>query len=78
MGGEQAIAATGSDPRIRAVVAEGVTRMQVADHGWLTGQPVSASRVANEQPRVPGAHDTEIRRRAHDQQTCAYSFSLHP
>ena len=48
MGGEQAIAATGSDPRIRAVVAEGVTGMHVADHGCLTGQPVSASRVANE------------------------------
>ena len=25
----------GSDPRIRAVVAEGVTGLQVADHGWL-------------------------------------------
>ena len=48
MGGEQAIAAMGSDPRIRAVVAEGVTGMQGADHGWLTGQPMSASRVANE------------------------------
>ena len=35
MGGEQAIAAMGSDPRIRAVVAEGVTGLQVADHGWL-------------------------------------------
>jgi alpha-beta hydrolase superfamily lysophospholipase len=35
MGGEQAIAAAGSDPRIRAVVAEGVTGMQLADHGWL-------------------------------------------
>ena len=34
MGGEQAIAA-GVDPRIRAVVAEGVTGMQAADHGWL-------------------------------------------
>jgi pimeloyl-ACP methyl ester carboxylesterase len=34
-GGEQAIAAMGSDPRIRAVVAEGVTGLQVADHGWL-------------------------------------------
>jgi dienelactone hydrolase len=37
MGGEQAIAALGSDPRIRAVVAEGVTGMQAADHGWLPG-----------------------------------------
>jgi uncharacterized protein len=35
MGGEQALAAAGSDPRIRAVVAEGVTGQQVADHGWL-------------------------------------------
>jgi dienelactone hydrolase len=35
MGGEQAIAAMGSDPRIRVVVAEGVTGLQVADHGWL-------------------------------------------
>jgi len=35
MGGEQALAAAGSDPRIRAVVAEGVTGQQLADHGWL-------------------------------------------
>ena len=35
MGGEQAIAAAGADPRIRAVVAEGVTGQQLADHGWL-------------------------------------------
>jgi uncharacterized protein len=35
MGGEQAIAALGSDPRIRAVVAEGVSGLQGADHGWL-------------------------------------------
>jgi pimeloyl-ACP methyl ester carboxylesterase len=35
MGGEQALAAAGSDPRIRAVVAEGATGQQVADHGWL-------------------------------------------
>jgi hypothetical protein len=35
MGGEQAIAAMGSDRRIRAVVGEGVTGMQLADHGWL-------------------------------------------
>jgi uncharacterized protein len=35
MGGEQAIAALGADPRIRAVVAEGVTGLQLADHGWL-------------------------------------------
>lgn len=37
MGGEQAIAAAGSDPRIRIVIAEGVTGMQAADHGWLPG-----------------------------------------
>ena len=35
MGGEQALSAIGTDPRIRAVVAEGVTGMQPADHGWL-------------------------------------------
>jgi dienelactone hydrolase len=34
MGGEQALAAMGSDPRIRAVVAEGATGQQFADHGW--------------------------------------------
>ena len=34
MGGEQALAAAGSDPRIRAVVAEGATGQQTADHGW--------------------------------------------
>jgi uncharacterized protein len=34
MGGEGALAAAGSDPRIRAVVAEGVTGQQLADHGW--------------------------------------------
>jgi uncharacterized protein len=35
MGGEQALAAMGADPWIRAVVAEGVTGQQLADHGWL-------------------------------------------
>ena len=35
MGGEQALAAVGSDPRIRVVVAEGATGQQLADHGWL-------------------------------------------
>jgi uncharacterized protein len=35
MGGEQALAAAGSNPRIRAVVAEGATGQQLADHGWL-------------------------------------------
>ena len=35
MGGEQALAAAGSDARIRAVVAEGATGQQLADHGWL-------------------------------------------
>jgi uncharacterized protein len=34
MGGEGALAAAGSDPRIRAVVAEGVTGQQLADHDW--------------------------------------------
>jgi dienelactone hydrolase len=36
MGGEQALAA-GANPRIRAVVAEGATGQQLADHGWLPG-----------------------------------------
>jgi uncharacterized protein len=36
MGAEQAIVAAGTDQRIRAVVAEGVTGEQLADHGWLT------------------------------------------
>ena len=34
MGGEQALAAVGSDPRIHAVVAEGVEGQQYADRGW--------------------------------------------
>lgn len=34
MGGEQALAAIGADPRIRAVVAEGVEGQQYADRGW--------------------------------------------
>ena len=37
MGGEQALAAAGSDPRIRAVIAEGATGQQLADHGWRPG-----------------------------------------
>ena len=37
MGGEQALVAAGSDARIRAVVAEGATGQQLADHGWLPG-----------------------------------------
>jgi uncharacterized protein len=37
MGGEQALAAAGSDPGIRAVIAEGATGQQLADHGWLPG-----------------------------------------
>jgi pimeloyl-ACP methyl ester carboxylesterase len=35
MGGEQAVAAMGTDPRISAVVGEGVTGQQLADHGWM-------------------------------------------
>jgi uncharacterized protein len=35
MGGEQALAAMGTDPRIRAVVGEGVTGQQLADRGWM-------------------------------------------
>ena len=34
MGGEQALAALGAGQRIRAVVAEGATGQQQADHGW--------------------------------------------
>ena len=34
MGGEQALAAAGADPRIRAVVAEGAEGQQYADRGW--------------------------------------------
>jgi dienelactone hydrolase len=34
MGGEQALAAAGSDPRVRAVVAEGAEGQQLADRGW--------------------------------------------
>jgi pimeloyl-ACP methyl ester carboxylesterase len=34
MGGEQALAATGADPRIQAVVAEGAEGQQYADRGW--------------------------------------------
>jgi uncharacterized protein len=39
MGGEQALVAAGSDRRVRAVVAEGVTGEQLADHGWLPPGP---------------------------------------
>lgn len=35
MGGEEALAAEGMDPRLRAVVAEGVTGRSAADLGWL-------------------------------------------
>ena len=35
MGGEEAIGALGSNPAIRAVVAEGVTGRIAADHAWL-------------------------------------------
>ena len=37
MGGERAISAAAPDPRVRVVIAEGVTGMQAADHGWLPG-----------------------------------------
>jgi pimeloyl-ACP methyl ester carboxylesterase len=37
MGGEEAIGAAGVDPRIRAVVAEGVTGRSGADLDWLVG-----------------------------------------
>ena len=38
MGGEEAIGAAASDPRIRAVVAEGVTGRTDADEHWLSDQ----------------------------------------
>jgi dienelactone hydrolase len=37
MGGEQVLAEAGSDPAIHAVIAEGATGQQLADHGWLPG-----------------------------------------
>lgn len=36
MGGEQALGASGADPRIRAVVAEGATARSAADEAWLS------------------------------------------
>lgn len=36
MGGEEAIGAAGSDPRIRAVVAEGATARRSSDKAWLS------------------------------------------
>lgn len=36
MGGEEAIGAAATDPRIRAVVAEGTTARQAADKAWLS------------------------------------------
>jgi hypothetical protein len=36
MGGEEAIGAAATDPRVRAVVAEGVTGRQAADLRWLS------------------------------------------
>jgi uncharacterized protein len=39
MGGEEALGAAASDPRLRAVVAEGVTARQNADHGYLPDHP---------------------------------------
>ena len=38
MGGEQALGASGADPRIRAVVAEGATARTAADEAWLSEQ----------------------------------------
>jgi uncharacterized protein len=35
MGGEQALAAMAADLRVRAVIGEGVTGQQLADHGWM-------------------------------------------
>lgn len=38
MGGEEAIGAAATDPRIRAVVAEGATARQAADKAWLSDE----------------------------------------
>jgi len=38
MGGEEAIGAAASDPRIRAVVAEGATHRVTADRAWLSDE----------------------------------------
>lgn len=38
MGGEQALGASGADPRIHAVVAEGATARSAADEAWLSEQ----------------------------------------
>ena len=38
MGGEQALGASGVDPRIRAVVAEGATARSAADEAWLSDE----------------------------------------
>ena len=69
MGGEQALAAMGTDQRIRAVVAEGVTGQQTADHGWLpndiTGTidrgwkwvQYTAAGLISGAPRPPGIRD---------------------
>jgi pimeloyl-ACP methyl ester carboxylesterase len=38
MGGEEAIGAAAADPRVRAVVAEGVTGRTAADHAWLADE----------------------------------------
>jgi uncharacterized protein len=39
MGGEEALGAAASDPRLRAVVGEGVTARQNRDRGYLPGHP---------------------------------------
>jgi dienelactone hydrolase len=38
MGGEQALGASGSNPLLRAVVAEGATARQAADEAWLSDE----------------------------------------
>ena len=38
MGGEEAIGAAGSDPRVRAVVAEGATARTASDKDWLSDE----------------------------------------
>jgi dienelactone hydrolase len=69
MGGEQALAAVGSDPQIRAVVAEGTEGQQFADRGWrphdITGVidrgmewvQYTAAGVLSGAPRPMSIHD---------------------
>jgi uncharacterized protein len=52
MGGEEAIGAAGSDPRIRAVVAEGVTGRTATDRAWLSEVYGAAGTLQEQLDRV--------------------------